>query len=251
MSAPAPGEQTTEDFFLGEQIRLIQPRKGYRAGIDAALLAAAVGPLKPGATACEFGCGAGAALLSASVLEPGAAFTGVERDAEAAALARKNAALNGLEARVAVVEADALSWKEGRDFDAVFANPPWYDEAEITAPPEARRGAWLDEAGAGAWTRAALRALKPKGALAMIHRVEVLPAILGALEGAAGDVRIKPVATRPQRAANRIVVGAVKGARAPLQLLAPLVLHEADGGCGYTAEADAVLRGRARLALDR
>ena len=233
MSADAAGEETTEDLFLGEQLRLIQPRQGYRAGIDAALLAAAIGPLKPGAIVCEFGCGAGAALFSAAVFEPDVRPIGVERDPSAAGLARRNAALNGVEARVEIVEADALSWKEGRGFDAVFANPPWYAESEITAPPQARRGAWIDEAGAGAWARAGLRALKPKGVLALIHTPQALPAILTALEGGAGGIAVKPVAARPGRAASRVIVRAVKGGRGAMQLLAPLILHEAGGGCGY------------------
>lgn len=249
MNPGGDAAETSEDLFLGEQVRLIQPRKGYRAGVDAALLAAALGPLKPGARACEFGCGAGAALFSAAVFEPEALFVGVERDSGAAELARRNAALNAVEERIEIVEADALRWKEGRGFDAVFANPPWYAESEITAPPQARRGAWIDADGAGAWARAGLRALKPRGALTLIHTPQALPAILTALDGAAGSIAVKPVAARPGRAASRVIVRAVKGGRGAMQLLAPLILHEAGGGCGYTPEADAVLRGRARLAL--
>ena len=67
------------DAFLGGKLHLSQAPDGYRAGIDAALLAASV-TLKPGAYAAEFGCGAGAALLSAALLNTGAVFTGLERD---------------------------------------------------------------------------------------------------------------------------------------------------------------------------
>ena len=35
----------TEDRFLGGRLVLAQPRKGYRAGIDPVLLAAAVPPV--------------------------------------------------------------------------------------------------------------------------------------------------------------------------------------------------------------
>ena len=34
--------QTTEDGFLGGRLSLLQPAKGYRAGIDAVLLAASI-----------------------------------------------------------------------------------------------------------------------------------------------------------------------------------------------------------------
>ena len=89
----------TPDLFLGGKIQLNQLQDGYRAGMDAAILAASL-DLQPGQYAAEFGCGAGAAMLSAAVLYPDTRLIGIERDVEAAALARDNVSLNGLQARV-------------------------------------------------------------------------------------------------------------------------------------------------------
>ena len=50
----------TEDEFLGGQLRLLQPRHGYRAGMDAVLLAASV-PAEAGQAVLARGCGAGTA----------------------------------------------------------------------------------------------------------------------------------------------------------------------------------------------
>ena len=77
---------TTEDRMLGGRITLIQPKTGYRAGIDPVLLAAALAA-PPGTAACEFGCGAGAALLAAACRLPETTFTGIESDPGAASLA--------------------------------------------------------------------------------------------------------------------------------------------------------------------
>ncbi|MGC1301528.1 MAG: hypothetical protein WA840_04055, partial [Caulobacteraceae bacterium] len=52
VSLPPRPDDTTEDRILGGRIVLRQPRVGYRAGLDAALLAAAV-ELKPGERALE------------------------------------------------------------------------------------------------------------------------------------------------------------------------------------------------------
>ena len=52
----------TEDGFLGGRLQILQPRKGYRAGTDPVLLAAAV-PAQAGQSVLELGCGAGVALL--------------------------------------------------------------------------------------------------------------------------------------------------------------------------------------------
>ncbi|MEJ0043876.1 MAG: hypothetical protein WDM81_17425 [Rhizomicrobium sp.] len=63
----------------------------------------------------------------------------------------------------------------------------------------------------------------------------------------ATGVSVFPLYPRAGEAAKRIVVQVKKASRAPLAMLAGLVLHEADGS--YTAAADAVLRGEAALSL--
>ncbi|MFP4518678.1 MAG: tRNA1(Val) (adenine(37)-N6)-methyltransferase [Oceanicaulis sp.] len=242
MSAPPA------DGYLGGKVRLTQAPDGYRAGIDAALLAAAL-ELKPGAHAAEFGCGAGAAILSAAVLNPDARFAGVERDPAALGLAQRNVALNGLGARISLHEGDALSWRGPSQFDAVFFNPPFFDNpGALRAPKPGKASAWLNEAGLAAWIDAGLKRLKEGGVLTLIHRADALAAILAGLEGRAGDAAVMPVHPRSDAPAKRVLVAARKVSKAPLRILPALTLHP-ETGPGYTREAEAVLTGAARLAL--
>src|SRR5580693_2656680 len=99
---PAP---VTEDHILGGKVALRQPARGYRAGLDAALLAAAC-DAAPGEAVLDAGCGVGAVMLAAAVRRPGASFVGVERDPAALALARANIAANGLGGRVEATQGD-------------------------------------------------------------------------------------------------------------------------------------------------
>ncbi len=48
----------SEDGFLGGRLRILQPEKGFRAGIDSVFLAACV-PCAPGETLMEAGMGTG------------------------------------------------------------------------------------------------------------------------------------------------------------------------------------------------
>jgi len=236
------------DRFLGGQLVLTQPETGYRAGLDAALLAAAL-DLEPGARAAEFGCGAGAALLAAAVLNPGAHFTGIERDEQAAALARRNVADNALGGRVAIACGDALDWRPEEPLDAVFFNPPFFDDpASLRAPGPGKQAAWINTATLESWIAAGLKRLRPGGALTLIHRADRLGEALAAMQGRAGDIAVLAIHPRAHLSAKRILVRARSQARAPLRILPALVLHEAAGG-GYTPQADAVLRGQARLTL--
>ncbi len=242
----APVSRST---YLGGQVLLDQPVKGYRAGIDAALLAAALG-LRPGALACEFGCGAGAALLSAARLYPQARFAAIEQDPAMAALCASNIALNELEEPISLETGDALLAGYREAFDAVFFNPPFFDDESVLRPPAPeRRGAWISDAPLADWILAGLKALKPKGALTLVHRADRLADILAALTRGVGDIAVLPVHSHAGRPAKRVIVRAVKGARGPFALLPGLVMH---GGPEerYTAEALDVLEGRRFIAMN-
>ncbi len=79
---------TTEDTLLDGRVRLRQPRQGFRAGLDAVLLAAFV-PARTGERVLEAGCGSGAAFLCLAARVPGLRIAAVERDPAMAALARE------------------------------------------------------------------------------------------------------------------------------------------------------------------
>jgi tRNA1(Val) A37 N6-methylase TrmN6 len=237
---------TTVDALLGGRLRLRQPKAGYRAGLDAALLAAAV-EAAPGERLIEAGCGVGGALLQAAVRAPEAAFVGVERDAAMLALAQENAA-QAANAQALAGDVDAGFRALGLPvFDAAFSNPPYFDEPErIRAPSPERRGAWIADGGLGAWTRFLLKAVREGGRITVIHRADRLADLLAQLSETAGSLQVRPVHPFADAAAKRVLVRAVKTGKAPLKLLPPLVLH-ARGRDGWTPEAQAILSGETRL----
>lgn len=238
---------TTEDLFLDGRLTIHQPAEGYRAGMDALVLGAAVAGLGA-ATAADVGCGVGTAMLAAATLSPATAFTGIELDADAAVLARRNVDCNRLEGRVRVVEADALTPTPELvgGFDLVFSNPPFFDDLRaIRAPAQARIKAWVAGVPLEVWLKAMVRLAAPKGQLLVLHRAERLGEILAWLPGRAGDVRVYPLRPAADQPAKRVLVLARKGSRAPLRLLKGLDLHpvQPDGAGRFTPEAAAVFAG--------
>jgi tRNA1(Val) A37 N6-methylase TrmN6 len=235
--------------LLDGRVVVRQPARGYRAGLDAALLAAAC-DAPAGARVLEAGCGVGAALLSAAVRRPEAAFTGVERDPAAVALAQENIALNGLQERVEVLAGDVAVRFSGlglAPFDAAMANPPFFDDAaSLRGPAAERRAAWMADDGLAAWTGFLGKAVREGGTITVIHRADRLGDLLQLLGEKAGSFQIKPVHPFADAPAKRVLVRAIKTGKAPLQLLPPLVLHER-GGDKHRPEVEAILRGEAAL----
>ncbi|MBS0332657.1 MAG: methyltransferase [Proteobacteria bacterium] len=247
-------DDTSEDRVLDGRVRLIQPLRGYRAGLDAALLAAAC-DAGPGQRVVEAGCGAGAALLAAAARRPEAQFLGVERDPQALALAQRNIALNGLGPRVEAVAGDVaqrFSALKLARFDAAMSNPPFFDDpAALRGPAPERAGAWMADDGLAAWIGFLVKAVREGGTITLIHRADRLGDLLALLAPKAGSVQVRPVQPFADQPAKRVLVRAIKIGKAPLRLLPALVLHDRpdrEGGTGkHSAQAEAILRGEADL----
>jgi tRNA1(Val) A37 N6-methylase TrmN6 len=131
--------------------------------------------------------------------------------------------------------------------DLVLTNPPFLEEGQARLSPDPRRAAAhaLPAGGLEAWLQACAGLLKPKGRLVLIHRAERLADGLGLLGRGMGGIALRFVHPAADRPAIRVLVSAVKGSRAPLRVLPPVVLNGPDGR--FTPEAEALHRGEAFL----
>ncbi|WP_420561093.1 tRNA1(Val) (adenine(37)-N6)-methyltransferase [Tepidicaulis sp.] len=246
---PAAGSDLTDDGFLGERLKILQPAKGHRSGLDAVMLAASV-PAIHGERALDVGCGAGVAALCLARRVQGLEVRGIDIQAGLVALAGENAARNGLEERARFIEADvaaprgALSEKDcpPHSFDHVMANPPFYAPGTTWTPPDAGKSTAHIAEGAdlALWVDFCCAMARPKGTVSFIHRADALGGLLGAIGTKLGGLVIYPLWPAPGKAARRLLVQGIKGSRAPLAMLPGLVLHGEEGG--FEPEAEAVLR---------
>lgn len=247
--AAQPGD-VTEDAFLGGRLRLRQFRRGHRAGHDAILLAAAV-PARAGERIVEFGSGVGAAGLALARRIEGIDITLVEIDPALVDLAQTNAAANGIVARAIALDigAHAGAFADAGlppdHADHVMMNPPFHAaDRHRASPDESKRIAHLDAGETlDVWVKAARRILKPGGCLTLIWRADELDRVLGVLERGFGASEVIAIHPKPDAAAIRILVRAIKGSRGPLQILPGLVLNDRQGRPAPAAEH--VLQGNA------
>ncbi len=234
MSEPPAG--FTDDAFLGGKLLLRQPKSGHRAGHDAMLLAAAT-PARSGQRVVDFGAGVGAAGLAVATRVRGIRLVLVEIDENLAELARHNAASNAIDAAVVALDvtsdagAFAAAGLNPDSADVVLMNPPFNDPARHRVSPDrAREIAHVaTEQTLESWTHAARRILKSGCVLTLIWRADGLAEVLAALERGFGSLKILPVHASAGAPAMRILIGAIKGGKAPSMLYRGLVLNDESG----------------------
>ncbi|SLN48444.1 tRNA1(Val) (adenine(37)-N6)-methyltransferase [Aquimixticola soesokkakensis] len=242
----------TCDDFLGGKVRLWQPARGYRAGVDPVLLAASV-PARAGDSVLELGCGAGAASLCLAARVSGLRVTGVELQPAYADLARRNARENGVDMTVIEADLGALPMAvKSRRFDHVIMNPPYFDRtASISSTQAAREAAMGEATPLKDWLAVAARRLAPRGYLSLIHRAERLPEIMTCITGTLGSIRLRAIEPRAGRAASLVLVQARKEGRAAFVLEPPLRMHAGARHMSdrddYTPEVVAILRDGQKL----
>jgi tRNA1(Val) A37 N6-methylase TrmN6 len=226
----------TEDAFLGGQLRLRQRKSGHRAGHDAILLAAATA-VRCGDRVVDLGAGVGAAGLAVARRVAGVDLVLVEIDAALADLARGNAAANAITADVIVLDvtsaADAFAavGLTPDSVDVVLMNPPFNDPARHRISPDKEReiAHVATAVTLESWIHASRRILKSGGVLTLIWRADGLAEVLAALDRGFGSLMILAVHADGNSPAIRVLIRAVKGGRAPLQMQAALLLNDESG----------------------
>lgn len=247
---------STDDAFLGGALHILQLQSGYRAGLDAVMLAAAVPSASGKLRVLDVGAGVGTAGLCLARRLASAEVVLLEKESELARLATANVQRNRLQDRVRVVvgavgapAAETAAYGLlPESFDHVIANPPYHDAACGTLPPDAlKASAHAMAAGAlESWARFMARMTRPGGSVTIVHKADALGLVLAAFAPRFGALHILPLHPRAEVPAHRILVTGVKGSRAPLQVLPGFVLH--DAGNAFTPAAQAVLREGAELA---
>lgn len=239
-----PASLDTEDALLDGRVLVRQPADGYRISMDAVFLAACVAP-KAGQSVLDAGSGVGAASLCLAARCPGVEIVGIELHESLADFATENAAANNFSDRVRFLAGDVLHPPAEigqRQFDHVMLNPPFHDADATRASENVLRAAAHTEGEAklADWLGFALRRVKDRGTVTLVHRADRLAEILALLDGATGDATVFPLWPKVDTQAKRVLVQATKASKGKLHLLPGLLVHNQDGS--LTPRAEDVIR---------
>ncbi|MDI9497063.1 MAG: 16S rRNA (cytidine(1402)-2'-O)-methyltransferase [Bacillota bacterium] len=248
-------------------LRLIQKQDGFRFSEDAVLLAhlaaARMRSLSPAPVHfVELGSHSGVVSILFQEVHGRARGLGIELVPRQAALMRRNIELNGLESRLAVLEADMRLMQSEEQlsehglkpgiYDCVLVNPPYFCREENAPPPDpslqsdelriARTEAAVNFAEI---CRLAALLLRPRGRLFLVHRPHRCPELFAELarQQLQPDL-IQPLAPTPGAAPSLLFLSAVRDGRSGGFEFAPtLTLRDGEGR--YTGLAAEIYGGEA------
>ena len=226
-------DESLDDLILGN-MKVIQPREGYRFSLDAVLLAhfPAGDRIKQ---IVELGSGSGVVSLLMAWRAPLARITALEVQPAMVERSRRSVVLNGLQERIDIVEADIKETEKilpGGAAELVLSNPPFWrkGEGKISHNPE--------EAVARHEIKLSLPELVEKGAylltqggkLDIIHRAERLDEAMELFRTYKVPVRrLRFIHSFSDREARLVLIEGVKNPPGPLTVTPPLIIYEKTG----------------------
>ncbi len=218
-------------------VKITQPSRGHRFTLDSILLADFC-RVRQKERLLEPGAGTGVVSLLLAKRHPRSFFSPVEIQDDLHALCRENAAANGL-GNVIPLRGDIRRLSPSLlpgPFDALVANPP-YGRAGTgrSSPFDGRRIARQDLLGRIEFWLDAAKWLKQGGRYTVVFPAGRLAELLSLMrERRLEPKRLRMVHPYLDKTAVLALVEAVKNGGSGVQVLPPLIVHDAGGG--YSAE---------------
>lgn len=226
------GERVDDLQLAG--LRILQKDRGFRFGMDAVLLSD-FARVEPRDRAADFGTGTGIIPLLLAGRGKAAHIDALEIQESMADMAQRSVQLNELADRIAVhalavEKADSVI--QAGSLDVITCNPPYGQPGTTLVNPAqtlslARH---QGEDGLREWFRMAYRLLRGKGRFTMIYPA---PRMLEAMKELSA-ARLEPKRFRliypaADKAANLVLIEAMKDAKPMLHPEPPLIVYEKDG----------------------
>jgi tRNA1Val (adenine37-N6)-methyltransferase len=233
-------KSVTTDAFYGGGLKVTQPREGYRFSVDAVILAHHVRP-KPNHTVLDLGTGSGIIPLMLAYRYPRLHVSGIEVQADLAALATENARVNRLDDRISIACGDMktiLSEGTGIAADWVVSNPPYRKAASGRLNPSPQKAVARHEISITLpeLLRCARNVLPKGGRFTTIYPAARAVELLSRMHQTGMEPKmIRWIHSRSAGEAKLILVEGRRDARPGVRVAAPLIVYQKDGR--YTQEA--------------
>ena len=225
-------DETLEDLQL-RSFKLIQKKEGFRFGMDSVLLAhfARIGIND---RVADFGTGSGVLPLLLIGRDKGSFFECIEIHEAYAEMAERTIRMNRLDHQVHIIHGDATKAYdilESCSMDAVICNPPYgIPGTTLDSPFQSRSVARSQENNTlTGFLKSAFRVLKGHGRFITVFPAPRMLHIMQLMH----DIHLEPkrfqlVYPSEEKAANLVLIEAVKDAKPMLHPMEPLIIYQKD-----------------------
>jgi tRNA1Val (adenine37-N6)-methyltransferase len=227
-------QDETLGILLPGNIKILQRKRGYRFSIDSILLAHFV-RLKEGQKIVDLGTGSGVIPIILATKVKSTEIWGVEIQEELAEMAKRNIEMNHLQGRVHIMKGDARKLADrmqSEEFDIVLTNPPYRKirsgrlnlRREKAIARHEIKGSLPDMA------KIAFRLLRPKASFYLVYpAVRLVDLMAFVRESRLEPKRLRLVHPNAEKGAKLILLEAIKGGGAALEIHPPLFIHDLNG----------------------
>lgn len=222
------------DDLMRDGLKLIQNTDIFCFGMDAVLLSTYAKAGKNDRV-LDLGTGNGIIPMLMQSKNPGSTYTALEIQENSADLAIRNVELNNLSDRISVVKGDIKEASRlfgEASFNVVTSNPPYMNENHGIVNPDSAKAIARHEilCSLEDVVREAGRCLKSKGKMYMVHRPNRLVDIFDTMRRHHLEPkRMRLVYPYVNKAANMVLIEAVKGGNSQLIVEEPLIVYKEDG----------------------
>lgn len=221
----------TVDSLGYSDLRIIQPRKGFRTSIDPVLLAGFTRVNKDERW-IDLGTGSGILPLLLAKRENTLQLTGVEINKESADRAQRNILINKFEKQIDIIHGDLRSLRKShaaQSFSAIITNPPYrkpesgrISQGEDRAVARHELHGTLDD-----FLDISRYLLKNDGRFYTIYLAERLPELLHKMSTRNIEPkRIRCIHSHYQKEANLVLIEGRRSGRPGLKIEPPLFIYE-------------------------
>jgi len=219
------GDETV-DYLRDYNLKIVQPKSGYRFSLDPLLLCDFAPAGK--ANILDLGTGCGIIPLIMARKNPGSSIVALELQPEMAAIARRNVNGNALATSIRIIESDILHISasyRADSFDLVMGNPPYRRQGEGKVSPKTGRDLARHESSAtlADFLTIAKKMVKPGGSICFIYH----PERLAELFSVSHQLKLSPARLQMVHGdfslpAGMFLLELLKGRKSTLEVMPPI-----------------------------
>tara|TARA_B100001029_G_C15060045_1_gene457630 strand:+ start:2877 stop:3602 length:726 start_codon:yes stop_codon:yes gene_type:complete len=220
--------KTSLDKFLGGKIKIFQPLKGYRGGIDAVLLASFVNVDK-NSKILDLGSGTGLISFCLAYRCSNIKITGIEKNSYYHSLSLKSVQLNKLKSKINFVKNDLKNINKPI-FDFIISNPPWFEKNSTYKSDhflinEAR----IESLSLDVWIKKVNQNLKTKGSYYTIFPYKRISKLVDVLNHYFNSIEIYPISSFLDTEPNKAIIFAKKSDQnSRIREFGRIIIHKND-----------------------